>query len=182
MKFRTGNKSVRDHSVQGKALYLFAQLKKGFVRFEGIFALAGYVNRQADDKDGIARQIIVFHLVPVSDHDEGYPFNRDENDGAVVDYSTVDLVELRRSAYIATSDVAHSDPKQSMRRYYNRSRIVRKYVLVRSGGRCEACKKPAPFTRTDGTFYLEPHHTRLISESGLDHPSLGECHLSKLPS
>ncbi|MFL6446142.1 MAG: HNH endonuclease [Bryobacteraceae bacterium] len=36
---------------------------------------------------------------------------------------------------------------------------------------CEACKQPAPFDRPDGKPYLEPHHTRRVSDGGPDHPS-----------
>jgi 5-methylcytosine-specific restriction protein A len=35
---------------------------------------------------------------------------------------------------------------------------------------CEACRKPAPYRRRDGTPYLEPHHTQRLSDGGPDHP------------
>ncbi|WP_372439075.1 HNH endonuclease, partial [Pandoraea sputorum] len=37
-------------------------------------------------------------------------------------------------------------------------------------GRCESCEKPAPFTKKDGSPYLEPHHVNRLSDGGLDHP------------
>jgi hypothetical protein len=51
---------------------------------------------------------------------------------------------------------------------YNRSTDVGAYVLARAAGACEACKKPASFVRTDGTPYLEPHHTHRASDGGPD--------------
>ena len=47
---------------------------------------------------------------------------------------------------------------------------MRKYVLARAKGKCEACFSDAPFQRKNGTPYLEAHHTKLISEGGPDHP------------
>jgi 5-methylcytosine-specific restriction protein A len=47
---------------------------------------------------------------------------------------------------------------------------VREYVLRRSEGTCEACGGKAPFRRIDGTPYLEPHHSRRLSDGGPDHP------------
>jgi hypothetical protein len=42
-------------------------------------------------------------------------------------------------------------------------------VLLRAAGRCEACHKPAPFVRaTDGTPYIEVHHTLPLSKGGAD--------------
>src|SRR4051794_38411784 len=53
---------------------------------------------------------------------------------------------------------------------YERSRAVRAYVLARARGICECCQKPAPFKRKNGALYLEPHHTRRVSDGGPDHP------------
>lgn len=47
---------------------------------------------------------------------------------------------------------------------------MRRYVMARANGACEACGDPAPFSRPDGTPYLEPHHTRRLSDGGPDHP------------
>ena len=60
---------------------------------------------------------------------------------------------------------------QGTRNIYQRSRDVRNYVLARAHGKCEGCNTPAPFLRTDGTPYLEPHHLRRISDGGPDHPA-----------
>lgn len=47
---------------------------------------------------------------------------------------------------------------------------MKRYVLSRADDICEACKRPAPFHRKDGTAYLEPHHIQRLADSGPDHP------------
>lgn len=47
---------------------------------------------------------------------------------------------------------------------------MRTYVLARAFGFCESCRQPVPFVRKDGTPYLEPHHTRRVSDGEPDHP------------
>ena len=53
---------------------------------------------------------------------------------------------------------------------YERSRIVRAYVLARAKGLCEYERRPAPFVREDGEPYLEPHHIERLSDGGPDDP------------
>lgn len=49
---------------------------------------------------------------------------------------------------------------------YNRNPLVVAEVLYRANGKCEHCKKPAPFFKDDGTPYLEVHHNIPLSENG----------------
>lgn len=58
-----------------------------------------------------------------------------------------------------------------------RSRAIHLYVLARAAGRCEGCKKVAPFFKVDGSAYLEPHHTTRLADEGPDHPAkvIGLC-------
>jgi 5-methylcytosine-specific restriction protein A len=109
--------------------------------------------------------VIVFHLVP------------EDRDGAVapaeagsVGDPEASLEELRRRALEAARPPEELAPRQSLRSYYERSAAVRSYILARAAGVCEACRRPAPFRRADGTPYLEPHHVRRRADGGLDHP------------
>jgi 5-methylcytosine-specific restriction protein A len=79
------------------------------------------------------------------------------------------LDELRRQALDASNTVA-LPRKQVMQNAYYRSQVVKNYVLMRANGKCEACGSIAPFQRKDGSPYLEPHHTRRLSDEGPDHP------------
>lgn len=60
-----------------------------------------------------------------------------------------------------------SDTKKS---WFQRSEDVKKYVLKRANGICEACEQPAPFKKRNGDPYLEPHHTKRLADEGPDHP------------
>lgn len=52
---------------------------------------------------------------------------------------------------------------------FNRNPDVVAEVLLRANGKCEQCKKDAPFVRkSDDTPYLEVHHKVSLSEGGED--------------
>ncbi|MGH9768021.1 MAG: HNH endonuclease [Blastocatellia bacterium] len=36
---------------------------------------------------------------------------------------------------------------------------------------CEGCNDHAPFQKSDGFPYLEPHHTMRLADGGPDHPA-----------
>ncbi|WP_430736748.1 HNH endonuclease [Roseicyclus salinarum] len=42
--------------------------------------------------------------------------------------------------------------------------------MPRSGGLCEHCAEPAPFTTKGGNPYLEAHHIRQMTAGGPDDP------------
>jgi 5-methylcytosine-specific restriction endonuclease McrA len=50
------------------------------------------------------------------------------------------------------------------------STAIRLYVIRRSRGVCEGCKKKAPFRTSKHEPYLEPHHTTRLADNGPDHP------------
>lgn len=53
--------------------------------------------------------------------------------------------------------------------YFVRDPDVVAEALHRAGGSCEACKKPAPFSRkSNGTPYLEVHHVIRLADGGMD--------------
>lgn len=163
MQWVRGNRAIRTHLADGKDLLMFENLGKGKgVRFIGCFACASWETRVGPDLRGNDRQVIVFHLIRQGNA-EG------EGSSAPV-RSDFSLEELRRRALKASSTPAEEDTKLTRRRYYERSEDVRAYVLARAHGTCESCGKPAPFMRPDGSPYLEPHHTRRVSDGGPDHP------------
>jgi 5-methylcytosine-specific restriction protein A len=168
MVFRPGNAAVRDHAENGKDLHLFQALGKGEgYRYLGRFACAGWKYRRGPDTSGTDRQIIVFQLVRA---DAEPPPGGGETFEHSAPGHSADLVELRRRALAAVSPEGGRTPREARRLYYERSARIREYVLERSRGVCEACLRPAPFLRVDGTAYLEPHHTRRVSDGGPDHP------------
>jgi 5-methylcytosine-specific restriction enzyme A len=167
MVFERGNRAIRDHLADGRDLLLFqTHSRKGFYRFLGCFACAGWDMRPAPDVNEKQRQAIVFQLVPVSEI-ETAPGEAPEIEQAI----GKSLADLRRAAFAAAAaNATQGGPKQSLRNYYERSATVKAYVLARAAGSCEACRQPAPFKRRDGSPYLEPHHTRRLADGGPDNP------------
>ncbi|MCC8253394.1 HNH endonuclease [Vibrio campbellii] len=51
---------------------------------------------------------------------------------------------------------------------YQRSGKVKGWVIRRSNGHCELCEKEAPFTKEDGTPFLEVHHLTRMIDGGPD--------------
>lgn len=162
MEFTRGNRAIRDHAKDGKDLHLFESLGKGRrYRYLGMFTCPTWEYRQGIDLNGDERQVIVFHLVQPSEEEQG---------ASSAPPPSVPLDQLRQPALEAASRAEQSKPQKAKDLYYKRSATVREYVLARAGGVCESCGKLAPFVRIDGTPYLEPHHTRRISDGGPDHP------------
>ena len=53
---------------------------------------------------------------------------------------------------------------------YERDQKIVAYAENRANGICELCDQPAPFTRENGSPYLEVHHIIPLSEQGEDEP------------
>ena len=123
----------------------------------------GYHLERARDRTDAEREAIVFELRSLEAVAE-----KVEAEPAVP--SALTLEDLRRLAFSAATEPSQA-PSQGIRNVYQRSRDVRVYVLARANGKCEGCSAPAPFLRSDGTPYLEPHHLRRLSDGGPDHPA-----------
>ncbi len=164
MEFRAGNKAIRDHAAAGKDLHLFESLGKGKgYRYLGRFASSSWEFRRGEDRNGDFRRVIVFHLINADDGIPPVNLPPPTTDPAP-------LEQLRERALEASSPADKKEPKEARHLYYKRSAAVRAYVLARADSLCESCREPAPFSRPDGTSYLEPHHTRRLSDGGPDHP------------
>jgi 5-methylcytosine-specific restriction enzyme A len=161
MEFVRGNRAIRDHALDGKDIHLFQALGKseGY-RYIGRFVCSTWEFRRGMDLNGDERQVIVFHLVQSEDDDE--PLAHASR--------PTSLDQLRHHALEAASDAGERNPREARRLYHERSAAVREYVIARAAGTCESCGQQAPFRRQDGTAYLEPHHTRRLSDGGPDHP------------
>jgi 5-methylcytosine-specific restriction protein A len=160
MEFTRGNRAIIDHATDGKELHLFESLGKGQgYRYLGMFACSTWEYRLGVDLNSNERQVIVFHLMQPSEEEQAAPSLP----------PPMPLDQLRQRALEAASQAEQSKPQEAKSLYYNRSAAVRQYVLARAGGVCESCGKQAPFIRVNGTPYLEPHHTRRISDGGPDH-------------
>jgi 5-methylcytosine-specific restriction enzyme A len=105
MQFRAGNKAVREHSADGRALHLFEQEKKGYVRYKGEFALSSFEYREGTDRNQQSTRTIVFHLKAVSPekHDIEDNFLQLRHGG--LELSVDELEAMRRKAYAAASEI-----------------------------------------------------------------------------
>ncbi len=164
MQFVRGNKAIRAHAATGKDILLFEAQKKqkGLYRYLGCFGCSGYETRAGQDIENNPRKILVFKLVRLESVEQA-----GEDDAPAP--TTVDLEALRKAALAAVQ----SSPNQktgSRRNFYKRAAAVKVYVLARANGICESCAQAAPFLRSSGTPYLEPHHTLRLSDGGPDHP------------
>jgi hypothetical protein len=88
-----------------------------------------------------------------------------------VDVEALDKLNIAELRHIALQASLPTAPQRLQSRLVRlRSRAIHLYVLRRANGRCEGCAKPAPFLRSDGSAYLEPHHVKRVADDGPDHP------------
>ncbi|WP_244472365.1 HNH endonuclease [Methylobacterium sp. Leaf108] len=166
MVFERGNRAIRDHLVDGKDLLVFQTRGREGVRFLGQFECAGYSIEPAPDREGNERSAIVFELVPANVNE----LVNDELELVEEVKLDINLASLRARALEAARSTPQASGKAARRSLYRRSVAVRRYVLARAAGVCESCGKPAPFVTAQGEPYLEPHHTRRLSDGGPDDP------------
>jgi 5-methylcytosine-specific restriction protein A len=133
------------------------------LRFEGEMVCEGYHLERARDRKSAERDAIVFELRSLEAVAEKVEAEPAAPPGLAME-------DLRRLAFNAAAEPSRA-PSQGMRNVYQRSRDIRVYVLARANGKCEGCSAPAPFLRSDGTPYLEPHYLRRLSNGGPDHPA-----------
>jgi 5-methylcytosine-specific restriction protein A len=163
MEFTRGNLALRDHTKDGRDLLLFEKINRpGAYRFVGFFACDGFEYAMAPDKNKTMRRVIIFQLRPAVSGEEP------EIDKAVQQLQHQTLEELHQRAIADANMLPHE--KKILRSYIERSASVRAYVLKRANGICESCATRAPFKRSNGQPYLEPHHTRRLADGGPDHP------------
>jgi 5-methylcytosine-specific restriction protein A len=159
MRFIKGNAALLTHAENGRDLLLFRKHKDGH-RYLGQFLVEGTQIRRAPDREGNERDAIVFELRPI-DAVRTAPED-------VILPPDASLQTLRRQAIeAARATVATGTATVSV---YERSRRVCAYVYARAAGVCEHCENDAPFSRPNGTPYLEAHHIRRLTDGGPDDP------------
>ena len=164
MEFTKGNRAIRDHAADDRALHVFRSLGKGkSQRYIGEFVLANYSITRGPDRNNAERKIIIFHLLRVNQ-------TQYELDEIAKPSIAIPLDEARKKAIAAAAGSAGTTGATAIRPFYERSKTVRDYVLMRASGCCEACNREAPFLSKDEKPYLEAHHTTRLSDGGPDHP------------
>ena len=166
-----GNLAIRDSEKDGRSIYLFEEVRKGVVRFVGNCRYLGHHHEDRLDSSGGTRRAIVFELeVGGEGQVEGTA-----SEALVPASRGGDTLEKLRIAALSAGPQT-SEPKVRLAQVHYRAEAVKKYVLKRSGGKCEGCKQDAPFKNRRGQPYLEPHHTTRRADGGPDSP----CHVIAL--
>lgn len=169
MQVIRGNRAIVNHQINGKDLHLFKTAERGFVQYMGQAIYVGQRRQAAPDRTGNPRSVIVFELAVDADL-SGVPVVPEPARLTVLARRlwSEPLEKLRaRALQVPPAKATSAERKGNV---YQRSEAVKVYVLRRSKGICEGCEQPAPFKRPDGSYYLEPHHIRRVSDSGPDHP------------
>lgn len=167
MTLTKGNLAILEHAKQGKALHVFEMLGKSLgQKYIGEYTCASHEWSRGRDKFNKDRKIVRFNLVPVEVDFDSYTYA--EEDDALE--PAISLAEARKLALAAAESGSAGEKGSARRTVYRRNRRIAEYVLRRSGGNCESCENPAPFMKTNGSPYLEPHHVNRLSDGGLDHP------------
>jgi len=163
MNFKGSNKALRDHAENGKNILLFEGMKSGNCRFKAELACSSFEFREGLDANGDTRKVIIFHLIDVSSTSASAELPD------TPDIEGSDDLELARArALLASGRPTEGTPISGKKTYYKRDPEIRSYVLKRADGKCECCGAPAPFLKKNGAPYLEAHHTRRLSDNGLD--------------
>jgi 5-methylcytosine-specific restriction enzyme A len=169
MKMQAGNKAILDHAKNNKTIHVFEYTRTAYVRYLGSAECLGYHEEMRPDRKGEERKVFVFHLdinsVPtdkrVSEPKSFYGSKEIKN------LKKMSLKQLREATLRQSPTSASTKEKREIA--YYRSEALKRYVIARSGGKCEGCGSNAPFQTKTGPF-LECHHLHRLADGGPDHP------------
>jgi 5-methylcytosine-specific restriction protein A len=151
MQWTSPNRQLRDHAELGKDVHVFEEVVGvvGGLRYRGQFVGAGYYEEDdVPDTAGEPRRAFVF---PSTSEDQRW---------------AMDIDALRERA--ARTVGRQPKSREGKRRTWERSHDLKIYVRRRAEGACEGCSKPARFIDKKSRPYLEPHHTRRLTDGGVD--------------
>lgn len=134
--------------------------RKRFI-FQGAFNVCGYDVVTPDTGPRTGDKLLCFRLVPVL---QGWVI-----EDIPMPSTQTDIFALRRRLSVPYGRQKDGSAR-SVALYVQRSQEVRRYALLRSRGRCEACDAPAPFLNDRGVAFLEVHHINRLADDGVDEP------------
>lgn len=172
MEMSSGNLAIQKHIENGKEIHVFRGLdeKGGYAVYMGqAFYIDHYsVETHQSGSDRSQRNAIVFKLdLDPSGTDRVCMQDMHIDKKPISIGKKASLSQLRKASLETFNPNTTSQQKTINVRH--RSKALKKYVLMRSQGVCEACKEVAPFDTREGP-YLEVHHIHLLSDGGPDHP------------
>ncbi|MFF2875083.1 HNH endonuclease [Gottfriedia sp. NPDC057991] len=163
-EFKEGNLALKDHIKNSKDVYLFEKNEKnGMYQYKGQLELLGFQYKDAPDKFGNIRKVIVFQFELI----DSILYEVDEKNEIL---RLDNLNELRNLAIQSESNRELIDIKERKQIIRRRAAAIKKYALVRAKGKCESCEQIAPFYTAEDQPFLEVHHLLRLSDGGADHP------------
>jgi 5-methylcytosine-specific restriction protein A len=166
-----GNKAVKNHLENGKVLHVFEKPGRNKYTYIGEFYLLNYRFDKQTDSKGDIRNVVVFELKLDDDFD--IP-GRSEETEKMKDISEEKRArKLKGNQLIKFTDRANlgtecPGKKEIVVQKIDRDQFVKVAVNDRAIGFCELCGHKAPFTKKDGSPYLEVHHIVTLKENGPD--------------
>jgi 5-methylcytosine-specific restriction protein A len=129
-------------------------------RFRGMFNACSHETLIPADGTRKGDKLLRFLLAPVA---------ADMPSSVPGDAGPSTLAALREQC-AAASRLGPVGNRLTVAQYRQRSALVKRYALLRSGGKCEACGSEAPFVDDAGNGFLEVHHVHRLADEGIDAP------------
>jgi 5-methylcytosine-specific restriction enzyme A len=129
-------------------------------RFRGMFNACSH--ETVIPKGGMRKgdKLLRFLLMPVVG---------DNPSSAAGDNSTPALVAMREQCAAASRE-GPAGSRLTIAQYRQRSDLIKRYALLRSGGKCEGCGSEPPFVDDAGNGFLEVRHINRLADEGIDAP------------
>ena len=163
------NSTLNESLINGVKVHFFEVFKKKKYFYQGEVELKSspYQERQTDENRE-TRNVWMFPLEIIN------------NKPSKIDFKTLEklrIVKEKKSSKIEPNllkEMVENQPKTKPSKRtttsetYQRDEKVVRYALLRAQGYCELCEEPAPFSKKDGTPFLEVHHIDFLSQGGDD--------------
>jgi len=129
-------------------------------RFRGMFNACGHEIVIPEEGMRKGDKLFRFLLMPVAG----------DIPASAAEYHGAPALVVMREQCAAASRAGPAESRLTIAQYRQRSDLVKRYALLRSGGKCEACGSEPPFVDDAGNGFLEVHHINRLADEGIDAP------------
>lgn len=165
------NKTLDESNKNGVEVHLFEVYHQKEYTYRGVVKLAAdpYQSKQTDSTNQL-RKVWIFPLklvndaAPIPEQDFNHAEQKREN---VVKRVAKKLSDEDLSKRAQNESTTPGTIEVKSKRYQRNHYLV-ELVNRRANGVCQLCDQAAPFTRKDGTPYLEVHHIVALADGGAD--------------
>ena len=153
-----GNRQLRDSIYNGTPVFLFIESENNMYELIGEVKVISEPTYELNPDTGFKRLVFPLALY------DGFSPVVDDIDIKVKKIFNISNEKLiREVSKEKTPKLTKTSTYQ-----YSRDEYVRLYALRRAGDNCQLCLQKAPFSRSDGSPYLEVHHIVPLSQGGSD--------------